>query len=362
MATSRSLTIPSYREDDLAAAGAKMLSRSVQRMSAKFIKSALAPLGGQKPNKPKSTKSVHFEAHLESVCYFKKDEQPCLIAARISAVKRTNGVYNPLKALTKDSPPLLHDSACVRDIISQSANRPADTPVRVEQVYISDQKNLTGTLSIANISFAQHVKVRFTLDDWKTASETAAEPFDSHSSKGFEKFGFTISLDDEQALKNKTMSFCVCYAVNGKEIMNNDDAMKYQIELSKLASQASKATAIETTDDSSSPLPSAPGTLKSGLPQRSPPGILRPSTSNSKLKSSLPSGNSLFGSFSRQSKTETETPERREPAPAVSIQSILPIGNLQCSYIVHQNTPLWKYMDRLSNSATTLSSRQIRLL
>lgn len=318
MAASLSFTLPSYRDDDLAAAGAKMLSRSVQRMSARFIKSALAPLGGQKPNKPKSTKSVHFEAHLESVCYFKKDEQPCLIAARISAVKRTSGVYNPLKALSKDSPPLLHDSSCVRDIISQSANRPDDAPVRVEQVYISDQKNLTGTLAIANISFAEQVKVRFSLDDWKTASETAAEYFGNHRSKGFGSFGFTIGLDDEKALKEKTMSFCVCYAVNGKEIMDNNDAMNYQIELSKLAKQASKMGAAESPD-SSSPISSTPGTLKSGFSQLSPPGILRPSTSNFKFKSSSPSGNSLFGSFSRQSKPEPETVERREPNQTVSI-------------------------------------------
>ncbi|EEP83017.1 predicted protein [Uncinocarpus reesii 1704] len=345
MTAARAFSLPSYREDDLAAAGAKMLSRSVQKMSAKLIRSAIAPLGGSQRNRSKPTKSVHFEAHLESVCYFMKDDEPCLIAARISAVKRTHGDYNPLKTLNKESPALLHDSTCVLDMISQSADRAADAPVRVEQLYLSNQKSVTGTLAVTNFSFAQRVKVRFTLDGWKTVSETAAEYSGNHRHNGFDTFGFTISLEDQHALKDKTMSFCVCYVANGKEFKEDNGSMNYQVELSKLARQACGIGSIEPP--AATQTASSPAMTKTRPSRVSPPGILRLTMSGSR-PSNLPTASthtSLFGSFSRHSKAETESTDRK-----------------QGSRETVQDAPLWKYMDRLSTNATTLSSRQIRLL
>ncbi|WEW60275.1 hypothetical protein PRK78_005760 [Emydomyces testavorans] len=324
MATSRAFPLPSYRDDDLAAAGAKMLSRSVQRMSAKIIKSALPPLASSSQrSKSKSSKSVHFEAHLESVCYFMKDDEPCLIAARISAVKRTNGDCDPLHSLSKETPLLLHDSTCVLDLISQSAHRAEnDVPVRVEQVYLSNEKNVTGTLAVANISFAKHVKVRFTLDGWKTVSETAAEYFGNHRNKGFDTFGFTIRLEDQDALKNKTMSFCVCYvANNGKEFLDNNDSRNYQIEFSKLAKQASQNMAAGDAPSVAKSLrASSSATLKSGSPPLSPPGILRPTTPNPKLHkpTSTAPHHSRFASFSRQSKSQAANTHRKQNATETS--------------------------------------------
>ncbi|KAI1933447.1 hypothetical protein LOZ66_006453 [Ophidiomyces ophidiicola] len=255
MAASRAFPLPSYRDDDLAAAGTKMLSRSVQRMSAKILKSTLP-----KP-KAKSTKSVHFEAHLESVCYFMKDDEPCLIAARISAVKRTAGDCDPLR----EAPLLLHDSTCVLDLIS--SRREQDAPVRVEQVYLSHPKSVSGTLAVASLSFMEHVKVRFSLDGWQTASEAAAEYCGNHRKDGFDTFGFTIRLDDCSAA-GKTMSFCVGYVANGQEFMGTNASSNYEIELSKLAGKLA-----------------------------APPGILRPATP------SPPVSKSRFAAFSRRPAT-----------------------------------------------------------
>ncbi|EER24788.1 phosphatase regulatory subunit family protein [Coccidioides posadasii C735 delta SOWgp] len=337
--------------DDLASAGAKMISRSVQRMSTKMFKSAAAPPAeNQRSNRSKSTKSVHFEAQLESVCYFMKDDEPCLIAARISAVTRTNGACDPLKELKSESSLLLHDSTCVLDMISQSADRKDDAPVRVEQVYLSNRKNVTGTLAVANVSFAEHVKVRFTLDGWKTVSETAAEYFGNHRHKGFDTFGFTISLEDQKALKDKTMSFYVCYVANGMEIMDNNNSMNYQVELSKFAHQTGKSSPVENANATatSKSLPQSPATVERASAQASPPGILRLTSSSQKVSkaSKYSAGNQLFAPLSRQLKAEVGSFE----------------GKKHHAEVDQGNVPLFKYMDRLSSNANVLSSSQIRLL
>lgn len=106
--------------------------------------------------------------------------------------------------------------------------------VHVEHLFLSpDGSTLIGTIAVQNISFQKLVVVRFTLDDWRTTSETVAiytKDAQAPSSDSCDRFSFRMDLSDVASIGKKVLQLCVRYSANGRDYWDNNDNMNYHIE------------------------------------------------------------------------------------------------------------------------------------
>jgi len=185
------------------------------------------------PGTPTFSKAVHFDAHLEHIRHFLQVDRPLAVSAGSSPV----AAYDSETEFPFDESPPFEWAIVV-------SNFPADTPlrlahpVRVERVFLSsDNKNLVGSVSVANLAFHKTVVARFTLDYWKTTSEVVAEyNHDVRHPKhadGRDRFNFNIKLADLANLEAKTMFFCVKYTVGGHEYWDNNNSTNFQVDFRK---------------------------------------------------------------------------------------------------------------------------------
>ncbi|KAI9837749.1 MAG: hypothetical protein M1819_006683 [Sarea resinae] len=218
----------------------------VRKKSGELVKPALRPSSQRRPSSMPGTptygKAVHFDSHLEHVRHFLKVDRPVAVSAGSSPVETHDG--------EADFPWSHEDSYRLRpppfEWEIRLSNFPADTPqrrelpVRVERVFLSaDNRNLIGSVAVANIAFHKFVAARFTLDYWKTTSEVVAEYNNDVRKKqindGYDRFNFSIKLADQANLENKTMFFCVRYNVNGQEFWDSNGSINFQVDFSKKA-------------------------------------------------------------------------------------------------------------------------------
>ncbi|KAH6668693.1 putative phosphatase regulatory subunit-domain-containing protein [Halenospora varia] len=218
----------------------------LRKKSGELVRPALRPSSAHRrpssmPGTPTFSKAVHFDSHLEHVRHFLQVDRPLAVSAGSS----------PVEAYESDSEfPFGEDSATSArtppfewEIVV--SNFPAEThqrlslPVRVERVFLSaDNKNLVGSVAVANLAFNKFVVARFTLDYWKTTSEVVAEfNHDVRQVKtdGLDRFNFNIKLADQANLEAKTMFFCVKYSVNGQEYWDNNNSTNFQVDFKKKA-------------------------------------------------------------------------------------------------------------------------------
>jgi hypothetical protein len=218
----------------------------LRKKSGELVRPALRPSSARRrpssmPGTPTFSKAVHFDSHLEHVRHFLQLDRPLAVSAGSS----------PAEAYESDTEfPFGEESNGGRNppfewelVVS---NFPAETParlvppVRVERVFLSsDNKNLVGSVAVANLAFNKYVVARFTLDYWKTTSEVVAEfNNDVRAPKhtdGYDRFNFNIKLADQAHLEAKTMFFCVRYSVNGQEYWDNNNATNFQVDFRKKA-------------------------------------------------------------------------------------------------------------------------------
>jgi hypothetical protein len=106
--------------------------------------------------------------------------------------------------------------------------------VHVEHLLLSsDGSTLVGTVAVQNVSFQKLVIVRFTLDDWKTTSETVAiytKNSGTLPSDSCDRFTFHIDLSDVASIGKKVLQLCVRYSVDGRDYWDNNNSMDYHIE------------------------------------------------------------------------------------------------------------------------------------
>jgi hypothetical protein len=106
--------------------------------------------------------------------------------------------------------------------------------VHVEHLLLSpDGSTLVGTVAVQNVSFQKLVIVRFTLDDWKTTSETVAiytKNSGTLPSDSCDRFIFHIDLSDVASIGKKVLQLCVRYSVDGRDYWDNNNSMNYHIE------------------------------------------------------------------------------------------------------------------------------------
>lgn len=219
----------------------------IRKKSGELVRPALRPASAKRrpssmPGTPTYSKAVHFDSRLEHVRHFLQVDRPLAVSAGSSPVESTfdDDFEFPFASDGARSKPLPSEWEI------RLTNFPVDTlerkimPVRVERVYLSsDNKNLMGAIIAKNIAFHKMVVARFTLDYWKTTSEVVAD-FSSdirqrQLSDGCDRFLFSIKLEDQANLENKTMFFCVRYNVNGQEFWDNNSSINYQVDFSKKA-------------------------------------------------------------------------------------------------------------------------------
>jgi hypothetical protein len=210
----------------------------LRKKSGELVRPALRPPSARRrpssmPGTPTFSKAVHFDAHLEHIRHFLQVDRPLAVSAGSSPV----AAYDSETEFPFDESPPFEWAIVV-------SNFPADTPlrlahpVRVERVFLSsDNKNLVGSVSVANLAFHKTVVARFTLDYWKTTSEVVAEyNHDVRHPKhadGRDRFNFNIKLADLANLEAKTMFFCVKYTVGGHEYWDNNNSTNFQVDFRK---------------------------------------------------------------------------------------------------------------------------------
>ncbi|KAH0548681.1 hypothetical protein GP486_007775, partial [Trichoglossum hirsutum] len=213
----------------------------VRKKSGELVKPALRPRRpSSMPGTPTYSKAVHFDSHLEHVRHFLQVDKPLAVSAGSS----------PVEAYESDPEfPFVNDDFHLRSLLPFEweialPNFPKETverrsaTVRVERVFLSsDNKTLIGTVACSNLAYGKHVAARFTLDFWKTTSEVTAEYNDYisrvHLDDGYDRFNFSIKLEDQTNLEKKVLFFCVRYNVNGREYWDNNGSFNYQVDFRK---------------------------------------------------------------------------------------------------------------------------------
>lgn len=219
----------------------------VRKKSGELVRPALRPASAKRrpssmPGTPTYSKAVHFDSRLEHVRHFLQVDRPLAVSAGSSPVDSSfeDELEFPFSNDdTRSKSPPFEWEIRLTNFPADSMERQA-MPVRVERVYLSsDNKNLIGAVAARNIAFHKFVVARFTLDYWKTTSEVVADYSPDVrrqlTSDGYDRFLFSIKLEDQANLENKTMFFCVRYNVNGQEFWDNNKSINYQVDFSKQA-------------------------------------------------------------------------------------------------------------------------------
>ena len=248
----------------------------VRKKSGELVRPALrAPSMKRRPSSMPGTptygKAVHFDSRLEHVRHFLQVDRPVAVSANASPVdSQDEDSEFPFNHETESSSPFEWEI--------KLSNFPSDTlerisaAVRVERVFLSaDNKHLMGAVAVRNIAFHKAVVARFTLDYWKTTSEVVADYNNDvrreQTDKGYDPFIFSIKLEDQNNLENKTLFFCVRYNVNGQEYWDNNNSTNYQVDFSKKPkSQSGKQGSTANVTLRSKPASSLPSARPRSMP------------------------------------------------------------------------------------------------
>jgi hypothetical protein len=93
-----------------------------------------------------------------------------------------------------------------------------------------------GTIRVNNCSFHKRVFVRFTIDQWKTASLLNAYYSMNYSDNNTDSFQFKLTVPkDKLFISSPTtpmnISFAICYCANGQEFWDNNYSRDYTLEI-----------------------------------------------------------------------------------------------------------------------------------
>ncbi|KAE8375376.1 putative phosphatase regulatory subunit-domain-containing protein [Aspergillus bertholletiae] len=238
----------------------------VRKKSGELVRPALRPPSARRrpssmPGTPTYSKAVHFDSQLEHIRHFLQLDKPQAVSAGGSPVddyeSEESFPFNKDQPTTTSFEWDIRLPNFPRDVSARTHQR-----VRLERLFLSSDKDtLVGVVAVANLAFHKHVAARFTFDHWKTISEVIAEYSDDVRRKqvhdGYDRFCFSIKLDEQANLEKKTMFLCVRYYVNGQEYWDNNRAMNYQITFLKVPTSKSDSynLPVKSTAVSRAPLP-----------------------------------------------------------------------------------------------------------
>ena len=227
-------------DDDLEIKPALIRKKSGELVRPALRASSLKRRPSSMPGTPTFSKAVHFQdSSLEHVRHFLQVDRPIAVSASTSPVDPHDDESEfPLGTDDSSSRSASFDWKMSLTNFPRASIEREVLPVRTEKVYLSaDTKVLIGLVAVRNLAFDKLVVARFTLDFWKTTSEVVAEynhdVRESQVDDGYDRFTFSIKLEDQANLENKTMFFCVKYHVHGRDYWDNNNSTNFQVDFSK---------------------------------------------------------------------------------------------------------------------------------
>ncbi|KAL4897989.1 putative phosphatase regulatory subunit-domain-containing protein [Aspergillus ambiguus] len=215
----------------------------VRKKSGELVRPALRPPSARRrpssmPGTPTYSKAVHFDSQLEHIRHFLQVDKPQAVSAGTSPVDDHDA---------EGEFPFANNGSQIRSFewdlrlpnFPHDTSRRSNQRVRLERLYLSpDKTTLVGMVAVANLAFQKLVAARFTFDFWKTISEVTAEYHHDVRRKqvhdGYDRFCFSIKLDEQANLERKTMLICIRYNVDGQEFWDNNNSMNYQVKFLKV--------------------------------------------------------------------------------------------------------------------------------
>ncbi|VDN01184.1 unnamed protein product [Thelazia callipaeda] len=93
--------------------------------------------------------------------------------------------------------------------------------------------SLTGIIYVANFNYKKEVRVRYTLDNWRTYSDLPAWYISCSQQKELDLFSFSLFLPQSIPV-GAQCEFCIRYLCNGNEYWDNNDYANYKVECKSL--------------------------------------------------------------------------------------------------------------------------------
>lgn len=190
------------------------------------------------PTTPSCPKYVHFDAQLERVKLFQKEQRPSVVSRNGSPTgdyTTSEGEEYPFPSTDEEG-----DRRDKKELQIKLPNfptsQPSDSELFLESLFLDDdRKSLRGVVQVKNISFQKWVAVRFTLDWWQTTSEVTATHKDSVRSGAYDRFSFVIKLHDLlPKIEEKTLFLAIRYNTDGREIWDSNEGHNYQVLFEKV--------------------------------------------------------------------------------------------------------------------------------
>jgi hypothetical protein len=188
---------------------------------------------------PACTKTVHFAPDLEQICHFYRTDRP-------SAVNSVSALVDDWRR-DKVSSSSHHEWPCRRassyywvintPSFPQDAVARQSMPVRLVEIKFSAYDTaIVGSVVVANLDFHKSVACRYTLDYWKTVSETEAiyNADQCGRNQDYDVFIFKIDLAECIDLEYKPMFLCIRYVVDGQEFWDNNSYANFQVDFIKI--------------------------------------------------------------------------------------------------------------------------------
>ncbi|XP_070576179.1 glycogen-binding subunit 76A-like [Ptychodera flava] len=86
-----------------------------------------------------------------------------------------------------------------------------------------------GTVKVCNIAYQKSVKIRYTLNEWKSHVDKQATYVTDSCDGPTDRFSFAITAPTDMEIGSR-VEFAVCYSVKGKEFWDNNDGDNYKFE------------------------------------------------------------------------------------------------------------------------------------
>lgn len=196
------------------------------------------------PATPSCPKYVHFDAQLERVKLFQKEQKPSVVSRSGSP---TGGEYTTSEGEEYPFPSTDEEGSDKRErkvlqitLPNFPTSHPPQADLFLESLFLDDdRKSLKGVVQCRNLAFQKWVAVRFTLDWWQTTSEVTATHKDSVKGGTYDRFQFVIKLQDLLSnIEQKTLFLAIRYNTDGREIWDANDGHNYQVQFEKKARAA----------------------------------------------------------------------------------------------------------------------------
>ena len=102
--------------------------------------------------------------------------------------------------------------------------------VQLENAFMESSTSIFGILRVVNLSFHKVVRVRWTLNNWVTVSETLCDYVQGSSCFNTDKFSFTLQIGCLPL--GARLQFCIKFECEGQEYWDNNNGTNYVFQVS----------------------------------------------------------------------------------------------------------------------------------